>query len=270
MRVFAFIPALVIGIIWLINIIRYFNYLNRDSQFMSGLKAKYKKDVMPRKGLFVRRGFRTFMLVASVALCFTLDFRVENKDVLPDILAAVLFMFAFLFFQKHIGVKKRSWLISTLSYAYISVVVSVCEGRFFEKYYYGAIDRNIGAQSLYTVIIALNIVKALIFLMLVFDICKVLFKTIRNHTGYVAGMRHSGNTENKMITELQKELKKGVIYAAVAAVIYTLSDVVFCFLAPTNNFIGVVNVLFALICIGLFIKSFFAIRHAVDTKYMLD
>ena len=270
MRLFAFLPMFVIGIIWLINMIKYFNYLKRDEIFMQGIADKYKKEVLPRKGMFIKRNYYSFMLLAIAALCFTADFRVEYRSVLPDFVAAVLFAAAFVYITKHTKTKRRSWIISTSMLFYFSILSNACEGAFLEKFYYGAVFKSVDAQHLYTILVAINIFKTIAFIAVLIDMFMMLSKMIKMHTGYVSGTQHHSATESKMIKALQKELRKSLVVAYVFAVFYIASDVLYDIFAPKVIFMGALNFVVALVCICMFARAFFAIKHAVDTKYMLD
>ena len=270
MRFLAFIPAFVIGVIWLINMIKYFNYLKRDEIFMNGISDKYKNDVLPRKGLFVKRNFYTFIILIIAALCFTADFRVEYQSVLPDFLAALIFAGAFIILSTHIEAKKTGWIISTSVFFGFSVLSNVCENAFFKEYYYGAIYKSLEAQNLYTVLVAVNILKALALIAVLVELYKILLKMIEMHTGYVSGTPHNNETETKMRTALQKELRKGLIVPYIFALLYIISDILYDVFAPNVIFMGTINFVFAIICVSLFARALFAIKQAVDTKYMLE
>ncbi|MBE6667050.1 MAG: hypothetical protein E7607_01905 [Ruminococcaceae bacterium] len=270
MRLLAFIPMLIIGIIWLINIIKYFNYLHRDEIFMRGISDKYEKEVLPRKGMFIKRNYHSFLLIAIAALCFTVDFRVEYRSVLPDFIAAILFFASFIFIANHTKTKKKSWIISTSAFFYFSVMSTLCEDAFFKEYYYGAIFRNLKAQQLYTILVAVNIIKALAFVAVLIDMYIMLTRMIKMHTGYVSGTHHHSETEAKMIATLQKELQKNLIVAYVFAGLYIVTDILYDIFTPKVIYMGAINFVFAIICICMFARAFFAIKHAVDTKYMLE
>ena len=270
MRLLAFIPAFVIGIIWLINIIKYFNFLKKDKQFMTGISDKYKRDVLPRKGLFVKRNFYTFVLLVITALCFTADFRVEYQSILPDFIAALIFVGAFTILSSHIESKKKYWIISTSLLFVFSVSSNICEGAFFKEYYYGAIYKSLEAQNHYNVLVAVNILKALALVAVLINLYIMLLKMINLHTGYVSGSQHNSETESRMRSELQKELRRGLIAPYVFAVLYIITDILYDIFAPKVIFMGTVNFMFAIICVSLFARAMFAIKQAVDTKYMLE
>ena len=270
MRGLAFIPVLFIGIFWLVTMITFFNRLNKDALLTNSLDSKYLEEIQPRKGLFIRRNFKTVELLAIVTLCLTIDFRIESQNIIPDFLAAGMFFLLFLFLQKHISVKPKSWIYSTVAFAYSSIVSSIIEGIFFTDYYYGAIIRSDNAKSLYILMVIANILKSLTMIAVLYDMNLMLVKTINLHTGYISGIERFSASENRMIKAQQSELKKMLLFADISAVLYIVSDICYDFIAPYAGFMGLINIVFALLCIGMFVRILFAIRTAIDTKYMLE
>ena len=270
MRGMAFIPVFVFGMVWLFRIISYFKGIARDSEFTGALALKYDTDVLPRQGVFVRRNFSTFVLIAAVALCLTVDIRIDDNNILPDFIAAALFIVAFAFIGRYNGLKVKDWIFSSVSFTCFSLLASISEYMFFDRYYYGAIIKSDEARYFYMLVVGLNIIKGICLFAVLFDLHKALLRTVKAHTGYVVGMERIGPSEENMIKTLHADLKKNLIYALVSTVLYIASDVCFDIFAPRVDFMGLINIVFALLCIGMYIKAFSEIQHAIDTKYMLE
>ena len=126
LRGMAVIPVLALGIIWLCFVISYFKRICRDNAFQSAFYEKYERDIRPKVGLFVRRGFSTVTLMAMIALLFTVDIRLEDINVLPDFMAAIFFAFTFIYIGRYNGQKKRMWLHATVTYFCTSLAAAVC------------------------------------------------------------------------------------------------------------------------------------------------
>ena len=270
MRVIAFIPVLILGVIWLISIQAYFSRLRRDVTLIDGLRGKYESEILPKRGLFIRKNFGLVCMLFILALCLTIDFRMEYHNMVPDFLAAIIFAIVIAVMQKRTEIKKVALTVTSGLYFILSLAASFAEYGFFDKYYYGAIYRSEEAMRAYTLVLIFDILKSAAFLALIWQLLRALFNVISSHTGFVVGKTAIGDNEEKMIHGLQKELRTGLIWAYAFAVIYVLSDIAYDIFAPSYGFMGLVNLLFALICISFFVRALFAIRHAVETKYMLD
>ena len=266
LRGMAFIPVLILGIIWGVSIVSYFKRIARDSAYTNALSEKYEADIKPKTGLFVRRGYTTFYIVAIVALCLTVDIRFDDVNILPDFLAAIFFVLAFVYLGKYNGQIKKSWLYSTVVYFCFSVGAAVCEYIFFDKYYYGAIIKSDAARNLYTVIVLLNILKCICLIWVLLELYRSLCKLITLHTGYVLGVEK----EERLVDDAHKDLKRNLIYALIATAAYVASDICYDIFAPKVGFMGVISIAVAIVCIGFYIKAFSEIYNAIDTKYMIE
>lgn len=69
--------ALIVGIVWLVRMIRYFNTFRKDTEFLSALKQKYDAEILPNKGLWVKRKSLSFCAVATAAYAFLMCFRID-------------------------------------------------------------------------------------------------------------------------------------------------------------------------------------------------
>lgn len=270
MRMLAFIPVLIVGVVWLIRALRYFASLRKDELFLSGLIEKYETQILPREGIFVRRNFKIAYILFTVALCFTVDFRVEYQNLFPDVFAAIFFFATLWFLQKNTAMKKGLQYGAAGVYFVAATLSSVSEYWFFSKHYYGAIIKSEEAFYSYLTLFLCNVFKALVFLFLIFVIIRGFYRVIETHTGYVIGKENNDTNEKKMIGSLQKELKASFVLPYVTAILYVVSDLAYDVFAPYFGFMAMINVAIALLCVISFVKALSVLRQAVDTKYMLS
>ena len=232
MRGMAVIPMLTVGLVWLGLIIAYFHRICKDGDLQNALYEKYEKDVRPLVGLFIRRGFSTATLMAIIALCFTVDLRLEDVNVLPDFVVAIFFALAFIYIGRHNGQTKKSWIPSTVVYFITALSASVCEYIFFKKYYYGAIIKSDEARAFYVVFVILDVLKSSAFVWVLLQLYRELSKMIFLHTGFVLGRTQEGDAESKLVSEVHSELKSYVVHALIASAVYIVSDICYDVLAP--------------------------------------
>lgn len=79
--------ALVVGIVWLVRMIRYFNVFRKDREFLSVLKEKYDREILPNKALWVKRKSLAFCAVATAAYAFLMCLRVDWFLLVPKIVS---------------------------------------------------------------------------------------------------------------------------------------------------------------------------------------
>ncbi len=270
MRMLSFAAVFVAGVIWAIRMIRYWIRVRQDTALMSGLYEKYITQVAPKTGQFVKRNFDVVYLLTLVALCLTVDLRMDNQNLLPDFLAAVAFTVVFIMLRKRTAIFAAPWIVGCSVYFGVSLAAAVAEYRFFAEYWYSSIWRNEEAMRSYWLFVILDILKILAFLVLLFILLRAFFRVVETHTGYVAGKTQLGEREQSMVLSLQKDLKVSLIVAYVFAVLYGASEIAYDLLARYYGFMGLLVLCFALSCIGMFIRALTPIKQAIDTKYMLD
>ena len=269
-RMLAFLPVLIFGIVWIVLIERYFHKIRKDQTLRDALLIRYESDILPKKGLFVRRHFKLISAILLIALCFTVDFRLENHNMLPDFLVAIALLIGFSLLYKHFKLPAITWIPLGISYFLSSTLTFVLENRFFEKYSYSSIIKSDEARADYTVLILLNVLQSLLFLGLIILLAQALYRLIREHTGYVAGRETPSTTEEKMIHGVHADLRRSVLWSVVAAVLYVIFDVLYLILIPDFGFMNILQPIFAVVCIGTFARALTLIQQAMDTKYMLE
>ncbi len=270
MRILAFLPMLVIGILWVVRFCRYFNRLRKDRLLWDGLCERYKTHVLPREGMFIRRNFRSAVLLILVGLTLTMDFRLERVNMIPDLLAALVFILAVLKLKKYLDLSGRSAWLGVILYLFASGGEAIAERYFFQNYTYHAVLRSAKAELAYGCWVGSVALKNAMFLLAVLSLWLCIRRTISLHTGYVEGKEQVGEREEKLVKDLHRELNRSMIPALAAAVIYAAADICYPLFDRTVGFMGLVQVAGALLCIIAFAKALFTIRAAVDTKYMLS
>ncbi len=270
MRILAFLPMLIIGIVWMVRFCRYFNRLRKDRLLWDGLIERYNTEVLPRTGLFIRRNFRSTVALILFGLALTMDFRLERVNLLPDFFAAFVLILAVFKLKKYLDLPGRRGWLGVILYLFASGAEAMLEKYFFENYTYYAVLRSTKAELAYGMWVGSVAVKNVMFLFAILSLWLCVRRTISLHTGYVEGKEHIGEREEKMVKSLRGELNVTMIPAIAAAVIYAAADVCYPLFDRVVGFMGLVQVIGALLCLIVFARALFAIRTAVDTKYMLS
>lgn len=77
--------SLVVGILWLVRMVRYFNIFRKDGEFISVLQDKYEKEIVPNRGLWVKRKSLAFCAVATAAYAFLMCVRFDWFLLVPKL-----------------------------------------------------------------------------------------------------------------------------------------------------------------------------------------
>jgi hypothetical protein len=278
MRGFCFIPALFVGICWLVRAIRYIARIRRDTVFCESVATAYREKVIPKEGIFVIRNVKiaTWLFVAAMAL--TIDIKLDEVNILPDILVIGALLPAFIYLSKSTSINKKGILISTVLYAVTSILTVMTRVYYEETYFvYGAIARSADALGAYLVYVGSVALHGIVLICLLGAWCAAYRRVIEAHTGYVRGKEIESEGERARIAEVHKELGKGFSLMVDVAILYVISDVAYAlygafyaFLDRNFGWLGLVNLACGVFFVAMALKALGELREAVETKYMLE
>ena len=69
--------SLIVGVLWLVRMVRYFNIFRHDEEFLTVLRQKYKEEIIPNKGLWAKRKSLSFCTAATAAYAFLMCLRMD-------------------------------------------------------------------------------------------------------------------------------------------------------------------------------------------------
>ena len=268
LRAISFIVVTVVGLIWLVKVIRYFLRVSRDIDFVESLKNDYVTNILPKKHLFIRRNITMVFFLFVAAAVFMMDFRLQQINVLPDTVGAILFLLGFICLTKYTNIKKSVLYILASVYCVTSITAYLYEIFFFSKYYYGAVYRSVQAYRAYSVMCAISAVNLCAFALLIGAFIYSLRCIIYDHTGYVYGT--DAERDAKRLEVYHKESEKKLILILVAGVLMLSADIFHTFFAVKFEVTGAITSFAGLIFIAAVIKVTQDISEETETKYMLD
>ncbi|MBQ9428954.1 MAG: hypothetical protein IJU41_05345 [Clostridia bacterium] len=202
--VFAAAISLVIGVIWLVCVLRYFAAFLRHGDFFARLAAVYAEKVLPNTGLFVYRRIRVFYHILCAALLFSVDMYFDEINVLPDFACALFFFLGGLWIAKYVKTK-RLMLLSAIYF--VSGVFTFVFMRLFNvEYYYRSVQKIERAQMLYTRYAIANAVSKICFLLVVFSLTGIVMQIVREHTG-VQTMALSSGSKKPLVRVFERRTR---------------------------------------------------------------
>lgn len=270
MRFLAFVPVFIVGIIWLFRCIAYFKRVVADTAFVDALEGAYAERVLPKKGIFVRRNVALAFAVTLTAIVFSLDFRLEHVNMLPDFVSGALLMAFFVIISQRTRISKKLPTALCAVYIAVSVAAYVLELGFFDKYYYGAIYRSEEAMTAFVIMAVVSCISAVLFACLSLLVIKALGAVIDAHTGVVGVSSEENETQKKMSEDIKAELRRYLVYCTVSTLIYALTDIAYVIFAKDFGFMFIINVIGAVILAFTYVKAYLEISEAVKSKYILE
>lgn len=291
LRGFAILVVFIFGTIWFCRLQKYFYRLRHDQALMTSLSASYRTNVSPKAGLFIDRRFKNFYVFFLLALIFSINYRVDDITLFPDVLSAIAFFFAFFTLSRNISIKKAPWIFASGFYFITSIVSHELEHRFFLEYSFSSIIKNDSAMLLYSSYVISNILNVIAFLLCIGFMVRALRNVILAHTGISVGRENIDDRVIAMEKELHRELRRPLWGATIAAVVYGVSDICYDIFAPMLSGIYVkeaaifgtfsniqdhygwlktVNIVFFIVCLVLFVRSLNEILSEIREKYILE
>ncbi len=267
LRSMSIFATFICGIIWLAVEISYFRRVLRDKEFIGAISDEFREKILPKDSIFTRKTLKVvfFMFCVAAFLCF--DLRLDDKNVLPDILAAIVLAISAFVIRKQMK-KVANVLIPFVVYTFAAVGAEIAEYRFFSEYFYSAVDRNDAAYSAYTTMLLFSLVKAVGFLIAVWGITNVLRWVIENHTGF--SVPEATVRVDDKIAKVHKSLNKKIYIVWASAIVCAASDLFYDFGTKNYNFAGIVNT----VGVFIFFITIYAvtsnIMEEVESKYILE
>lgn len=267
--------VVILGIIWLVKIIRYLVHLMQDRPFFEALRHKYETEVLTRPELFARRGVKLALVFLCVGLILTVDLFLDDVCVTPDFLFGIFSVISLLCLKKH--VKGQAWTAALVgSVAYILLTA----GEWVLQLGYFTLSDGVWAfrkAEIYALWMNMNYVRAITLLaglLLMFLLVRVLIQAAKQYTGFSVTARDSVRP-NERVAEVHRDLTHrlwigfGLFAAAsVASMVYMLT------LPLAHDSLweawGFVDVVITGIFAAFFIHTVTVIFEQIDYKYLLS
>jgi len=195
--------VLVLGIIWLTVILKYFNAVRKDGNFCNALSEKYEKDIRTDVHMFLQRRIGVALTFFICGLVFIVDIKLDGIDIIPDFVGCLLWTIAFAILIKDVAFAK----IATIASA-IYTVISFAAWMYIKEntladYVFGIV-KSVKAYNTYLTTVAISAAETLVFIAVVVIAFIIFSRIITEHTGEFGG-------EGFVMTEARnKELKKSL------------------------------------------------------------
>ena len=277
MRGLCIIPVLIVGIAWLVSMIRYFNRISRDKAFVDAVNNEYSQKKLTKIGAFVIKDVRiasVFMVIASV---LSIDLTLDGINILPDILVIVFLGISLFYFSKATRIKKPFVIVSFALFSIAAMLEDFIRYYFADNFYYNAIEKNHEAFTVYLLTVIAVAVEGLMLVLVYFSVARALRSVVSEHTGYVVGREIDSEGEKKQILSVQNELNKNfyaladvAIVCALAETFVSLYGAFYAFLNKNLGWMSLIGVSCGLLLVGMTVKAVSKLKEAVQTKYMLE
>ncbi len=237
----------ILGIIWLVLILRYFNRMKKSKIFAVTFEEKYRMEFAANPNVLVKRALFAAFSVFSVALGFNIDFYAATNDrsvyyesanivtsaitdwgmvnLIPDVLCAIVLIASLIAMAKHnkfVG----ALTVSAAGYFIVTVFSYVSELIFNSKFVMDDVGYRKQADVLYADVCVSNCVKDIVFIVFLLFITLNLCNAINNHTGQAVvniDMNAHSIRLKRLHGELRRRLWVAFAFGCVSAVVSLIS-----------------------------------------------
>lgn len=217
--------SLIIGAIWLVKIIGYFNRL-MTKETSKALQEYFNSKAEGRDTLFSSRDSMTSIILLCIGALFVLDFNLNLVNVFPDSLFSLIIIlsFTFLIVKKHIKLSKMYFLIATFVSLHIATdtYLTVVTIKFFDKYNLNSIEKISDAEDIYFKICTLSVISAVL---LIFVVAFSLYYVNKNAEKALKANSYmfSGVDVEYCVLEFKKTARKNLIASTALSIIASAS-----------------------------------------------
>lgn len=220
--------VLILGIIWLILILRYFGKMRKNKVFVAAFNEKYDMEFSANPNVFVKRSLLAALSIFAVAFGFNIDFYAALNDrsiyneaanlvtktitdwgmvnLIPDIICAVILIAMLIATVKH---NKFVGTLSLSAAGYLAATVFsyITELTFNSKFVMDDVGYRKQADILYSDVCISNCVKGIAFVVFLLFITLNLCNIINNHTGQ-AVININSDAHSLRLRRLHRELRR--------------------------------------------------------------
>ncbi len=253
----------VLGILWLFYAVRYFEGIKKDKQLMDALVAKYKTEILPQKGLFIRRSIKTGFIFIMVGGVLMTDLLIDLVNVIPDFLGALFFILAALILKKHCKVKPL--IISSVLLLVLSSISWAVLCYYSISFPSININTNIEAYNMFIYVVITNTLKYTALLVFNYTLYLSIKHIINFHTGSPIDELASISFAKK---RQQDELRKNNIAILIISMICCVSGIARTIILYDIPVFGVVDFVVNIVYAIYLIKLLSSTNDAVEYRYL--
>jgi hypothetical protein len=227
MRVFAALAVLVLGVIYLVRILKYFRFLQKQEDFRAQLAAKEREVAARFPGNAVTRRYRLSFILMSIGAFLLTDFYIDFGNIVPDALAAVFLLSGALLADVLSRKQKLLALAAAVAYGVLATLSAYFAESFYADFANAQIGHNALADRAYALMWGSALAEMLVFLGALVLLLLFIRRAVDKWGGYLAAEADSdfeSRRREAFLEEFDGELIRTFIFGLVAALFSFVYD----------------------------------------------
>ena len=230
-REVAVLISAVLGVIWIIKVIRYAMLIKRDTAFWTTLRATCEERERSAPHLAACRRIYTGTFCLALGAVTTVDFHVDGFDILPGFVGAGLFLVGTFLLRPCV---KREWIPAAITSA---LCIPSFVATFLARWYFeqnstaSAVLKSEKAGVLFYGTFSVVALSEILLLASFVATAVLLYRVVRQHTGYEA-VRKDDIRSQESNRLLHRYLNRRLTAAFVVGGLVSIGRVVYSFALP--------------------------------------
>lgn len=231
----------VYGILWYIRMVRFWKPLKK-SDFLAHVEERYEKEYLANRSLTVYRDLHRVSLLLTLGCLFAIPVRMDGIDILPDVVAGVLFIFAARFLRRMYEDAAKSTAVLAALYTAVSLgewvvmvwfsksnftVALIEQGAAFGDWMGYLVFRYSHHLVTFGVYCILAAIKLVIVFLLILSLRRAMRCMIAEHTGSIDEVGSSTEKTAQVRAYLGRLMNVVIVVSALASVFSIATTVLF-------------------------------------------
>ena len=214
--------SLILGIAWLILTIRFVRKLKGDKPFFARVSERYTAEILPRHDMWAMRAVRASMVCLITSAVLSLDFYLDNVNILPDVLAAILLFMAVWFLRPYVG-KTAPLFAASAVFGVVSMIPWILQLRkYFVLNDLGDVFRSDKVYARWETAMLWQILSALLFVLAMALLLRTLYGMVKRYTG-VRIFRESSSYASERSESIHRHIRRKLVAVMIGTVLVALS-----------------------------------------------
>ena len=227
--------TLLIGILWLVNIIPYINRISKDTPFLKRVLHDYDLEITENVGIGIRRTLHTAVAFFVAGFVFFLNIWFDNVNIIPTFIGA-LFIIAAMLKLKKVSTVSNVSIAASIIFTLVSVVTFAVSFTFSVKFDLRAITLGVAdpeVVELYNLSTALSAIEYTVMGLTMIMILRETLGLAKAHLVPDPDIK-----DKRLIAIYESHLhsvKKNIIISAVLFAISLCSNAIYVFMRADIN-----------------------------------
>ncbi len=211
--VLCFAPALIIGIIWASKMFRYIKGIANDKEFTTAIDGVLSDKALQSTAEYKYRKTSTLVCILVAAVILSVDLYIDEFNVIPDIICAVLLLSGALFAKKHFSdISKLPVLLCSI-YAVAELALLAIAVVFSSSFHFADVGRRIESDQIYAAYVAMLALCEILFSLSFVSVMVSYMKALCS--GFSIAVR-AGHKKNGRDVFLEAQKKRNIASYALA------------------------------------------------------